>query len=163
MVAQKGLVGNRYSTPTKITVANFMKTPTKVHKIAWQVRVICEETWHAHDLEGMCAIASASLFNALKKHKFNPKFVLGTYKLLDHCWVELNDSIVDITASQFGLDNITIIKKPSMEYLANHVSTTNKQILQSLRSWPIEQKPYQAVVKKILKKREKIVDSSDVL
>lgn len=54
------------------------------------------------DLEGMCAIASYSLFCELNKCSGLSGCAIGLALADSHCFVVVNNKIVDITASQFG-------------------------------------------------------------
>ena len=54
---------------------------------------------------GYCAIASYRLAQRLQALGYPAKFVKGKYDCYNHCWVELEDKILDITATQFAIDN----------------------------------------------------------
>lgn len=58
------------------------------------------------DLAGMCAIASGYL------HRLFYKAGIESYLCVnhEHCFVLANDHIVDITATQYGLKPVTIVK-----------------------------------------------------
>lgn len=52
---------------------------------------------------GACAIASVVLWRALKAAGFkDATLVRGWYFGSNHCWVEVEDLVVDLTATQFG-------------------------------------------------------------
>lgn len=56
---------------------------------------------------GMCAIASAHLFNELKHAGYKPVI----HATDEHCWVEVSGTVVDITAMQFGYKDIVIANR----------------------------------------------------
>lgn len=71
-----------------------------------------------------CAIASYSLNKTFKKFKLDSHFITGFYyDLTDnskscHCWVELNDSIIDITATQFNIKNrVHVVSAKTEDYI----------------------------------------------
>lgn len=57
------------------------------------------------DLCGMCAKASGYLFELLSKEGIKAKIAIND----KHCFVIVNDYIVDITATQYGREKIYII------------------------------------------------------
>jgi hypothetical protein len=70
-------------------------------------------------LSGLCAIASAALYKNLKKFGFcdNLYFIQGYYDIDCHCWVELNQTIYDITATQFDVkDKVHIVDQANPHY-----------------------------------------------
>jgi hypothetical protein len=94
-----------------------MKT---IEQIASDVREVCEEYFHspraqrAHakgdfydNLGGMCAIASFVLVKALELNGYLwPVAKAGFFKKYGtHCWVEVGDKVVDITATQYDDPN----------------------------------------------------------
>jgi hypothetical protein len=73
-----------------------------------------------------CAIASYCLNQTLKKFKFDSSFILGSFyndfdkSENDHCWVLLNNTIIDITATQFKIKKrIYVVNKESKSYIEN--------------------------------------------
>lgn len=64
-----------------------------------------------HDLCGMCAIAAAVLHARLVKHGLHAWFVVWHGDGHGHCYVECGDYLIDITASQFGRNEIEIVRK----------------------------------------------------
>ena len=94
---------------------NPMLVPLEVIRIASKVRKQCEQYvsmdssgYFNEKLACFCAVGSGALFHALSKGGFKPLFVRGNYlyngkdNWTQHCWVQLGDAIVDITATQFG-------------------------------------------------------------
>lgn len=55
------------------------------------------------NLFGGCAIASYTLYKALIKLGHQPKFIMRENDCTSHCWVELNDHVIDLTATQFNM------------------------------------------------------------
>ncbi len=105
----------------KIIGQNFISIE-KIINIAIQVRRAVEvfaKTDKNHDVGGnpenlccYCAIASYALMTALKKQGIKCRLISGFFdetgeyeeyeeKSINHCWVEVNNKILDITASQF--------------------------------------------------------------
>jgi len=80
-----------------------------------------------------CAIASYCLNQTLKKFKFDSSFILGSFydnnnkTENDHCWVLINNSIIDITATQFKIKKrIYVVNEESkiyIEKLRNGIAT----------------------------------------
>lgn len=98
------------------------------------------------DLSCMCAIASAKLFKNLKKININSTLTLSDY----HCWIELKDIIIDITASQFCETPILIMEKnlyykilKEKDYLEEEIFHYNnyKIFLKHMKLWPKTQRP----------------------
>lgn len=94
----------------------------KFYKIVLQVRKYFDENHESYgvdeDLMGLCAIASAKLFIELKKHGYNPQIAENTC----HCFLVVNDHIVDITAGQFDKQRRIVIKHLSKRIKKlNHV------------------------------------------
>lgn len=57
-----------------------------------------------YDLAGACAIASYTIYRCLIKLGYNPKFIMADSGCGCHCWVELNDTVIDLTATQFNFE-----------------------------------------------------------
>ena len=98
------------------------------------------------DLECQCAIASAKLYKQLKQAKYNPYLKVSNY----HCWIELDDLALDITATQFGLTPITIMNKENYikilddeGYKGDYIKTfyDYKSFKKHIKEWPKEQQP----------------------
>lgn len=68
------------------------------------------------DLNGMCAIASGMLFEQLTMRGYKPIIAMseGEYDSA-HCFVLLEDMILDVTASQFGEPDIVIAHEKSVD------------------------------------------------
>jgi hypothetical protein len=68
------------------------------------------------DLTGFCARGSARLFTNLTAAGYSPEIIVthAADNRSAHVWVKLNGYIVDITASQFGHQDICVIEcRPS--------------------------------------------------
>jgi hypothetical protein len=90
-------------------------------------------TYSDSALTCFCAIASAFLWYRLKKHGYDAHLVVGNYRKNDHCWVELNDQIVDITATQFNPNNPKVYLPISRSgYFAQY---RDRAALKALREW----------------------------
>jgi hypothetical protein len=79
-----------------------------VKTIAEQVRdrmeTWCEDKhFVTPNMCGACAICSYVLVKVLNRCGYQAELVLGKYDIENHCWVELENSIIDITATQFGI------------------------------------------------------------
>jgi hypothetical protein len=82
-----------------------------VREIAEDVRMWAEvlqekaKRWSG-DLCGMCAIASLELAHRLSRHGYDPVLAITEW----HCFVLVHDCewVVDITATQFGDDEVVI-------------------------------------------------------
>jgi len=70
------------------------------------------------DLTGMCCIASAKLFETLEQFGYAPALAVAEYENDSaHCFVICDDHVLDITATQFGMEKIEIIhEKMASEY-----------------------------------------------
>ena len=76
----------------------------KILEIARTVRLAAEQVRTIPtDLEGACASASYVLWKHLRKQGYDADFIMGSYHGFNHCWVEIEDRILDITATQFGV------------------------------------------------------------
>ena len=95
------------------------------------------------NLEELCAIASATLFKEFEKHGIKSKIILNPF----HCFVKIDDKIVDITASQFGVQypKILIKKYEKVEdnlwWKEEKSFTSIKRLYnwQYIRKWPNRQ------------------------
>ena len=88
----------------------------KVQEIATRVRKWAERSNIGRgkpfpsDLCGMCAIAAAKLFTELKKEGFDARIVTNDH----HCFVQIRDWIIDVTATQFGQPPVLFIRRQLM-------------------------------------------------
>lgn len=85
------------------------------------VLVNCAKQAHAHVLEqaqqhgqtdlcGWCAKGSVTLFRLLIKAGKTPAIKVWQSGELGHCYIECDGYLLDITASQFGLNAIEVVR-----------------------------------------------------
>jgi hypothetical protein len=94
----------------------------------------------APDLNGLCAISSAYLCAELEAAGLRPKAVLAP----GHCYVECDEFLVDVTATQFGHGKIEVRnsseKQPFYwQGMSRHSSL--KSLKRGLSYWPAKQRP----------------------
>lgn len=103
------------------------------------------------DLNGMCAIASTKVFTELKKKGYNPRIHLWAGDSCAHCFVVVDDYIVDITATQFWGHRdqkvVVLHEKEASEfeyYGTSKIFTSTKALRKHQESthWPSEQLAY---------------------
>jgi hypothetical protein len=113
-----------------------------IRSIARRIRKRCEDfacskesnghDFHDNeDLSCMCAVASFALHEALKRRGIRSKVIKGCYYLspksqknddmgtlgMTHCWLEVDDKIVDITATQFDVTpKVYIVSNRNQKY-----------------------------------------------
>lgn len=96
------------------------------------------------DWGGSCAICSWQLNKVFKHCGYKSEFVVGFFKPdnsnypLDHAFVICDSKIVDITATQFNLDEIIIRKVNDKNY---SIYKQNRMAVQDLKEWPDYQQP----------------------
>jgi len=140
-----------------------------IRDIALKVRRACEmfsvsqesESFDYHgddELGGMCATASFALRKYLKKKGIEVEVISGDYKLRDqwfdrecHCWVEYRGYIIDITATQFGINEAVHITSNREKYYR-----LRKVPKMSRLKWCKGQQPNREVVDKILQLAESV-------
>lgn len=79
---------------------------TKVASVAKRVRTWTKErakkaNYNPHDLTGWCAISAAYLFRELQKEGIESSIHVKDYENC-HCFVVVDDYVVDVTATQFS-------------------------------------------------------------
>ena len=67
---------------------------------------------------------------------------------VNHCWVELNGYIIDLTSSQFGADKIIITEKKDSRYTKYQKVKLNS--FREFKDWPAQQIPRRKYVKQII-------------
>lgn len=112
---------------------------TRIIKVTQNVRNKIEQWWGNYDLNGACAISSYVLARSLKYNGYAVDFVLGRFDGDFHCWVEYRNNILDITATQFGLPPVYIVKNNSPLY--KPYVRNRKAMCEILKDWPPYQKP----------------------
>jgi hypothetical protein len=106
---------------------------------------IAEQELFNEDLEGLCARASAILFSELRKRNIYARICLA----YDHCFVVYDNHIVDVTATQFNIqDKIFICKLSDLERISHPAHWEYKKSFRSIkravqyqsdRNWPTDQ------------------------
>lgn len=96
-----------------------------------------------------CATCSWQLTRLLKHFGHNAVFAVGYFQDLKanwpyvsgHAFVTIGSEIVDITATQFNLDEVEIRRFDDPHYIVNYLG---KSAVESLKKddWPYEQRPY---------------------
>ena len=94
-------------------------------------------------LEELCAISSATLFEEFKKHNIKSEIIGNSF----HCFIRIEDRIVDLTATQFGIQypKILITKHEKMSdnlyYKEEKTFTSVKRLYnwQYKKEWPNRQ------------------------
>lgn len=129
-----------------------------LEKIFQATREQLEEYSGCPELSCFCAIASYVLVEVAAIFKYNLNLVEGIAfddvpyvdyddeeynpeDLVNHVWVEYKGTIIDITATQFGIgDKIHIVDNTNEEYYPVRYNYDAKDSLQ--HHWPQEQTPY---------------------
>jgi len=101
---------------------------------------------HIHGMAGYCGIGSLLLHKAASSVNIKTDFILGTFKtskeskkLSGHCWVEFENNIIDVTASQFGMESRVYVS--TLEDDRYRFIIKNDLAIVSIESsWPNEQK-----------------------
>jgi hypothetical protein len=135
--------------------------PLEVLRIAKKARKICEdfamsdesieEDYHLQDdLSAMCAVASFFLRDLLIEQGYYCKVRHAHQPMFGHCFIQLEDKAIDITATQFFNSH----DKVKVDNLAEHekwlgLGKSRPIRLKSLRKWPASQKPRTDVMDKL--------------
>jgi len=149
-------------------------TPRGIKTISRKVRAAVEEWAHEcsakididlDNMRGACAVGSAMLHEIFWKHGIESTLHRGTYTVPNgkrwspHCWVEVDDVLIDITATQFDLKKkIIFIKKDdalAKGYKSQIRAGKPHNYLTHLkfwRAWGITQRPTHGRMKEIRKK-----------
>lgn len=70
---------------------------------------------------GACSYAAKALSDLLKAQGVPARFAVGTFRYrgsfveMGHCWVELGNTIIDTTATQFGIRRAVYVVKAAKE------------------------------------------------
>lgn len=125
-----------------------------VKSIAHEVRLWAQgraerTRYHADDLMGWCAIASAELHNRLKASGIASEIHHGSSGYGSHIFLVVDDHVVDVTATQFGLSEVVIMHHKEAEaahnfYLSTETFASPEQLRkQQLKDhWPVQQLVY---------------------
>lgn len=92
-------------------------------------------------LNGLCAIASVYLHNRLKEPGFKAEIAIND----KHCFVLFNHHVIDITATQFGLESVCIVHinlvKKSFWLIEDEFdSADDVRHYQAMNGWPCDQR-----------------------
>lgn len=99
-----------------------------------------------NDLEGACTTAAYLTFLYLKDKKLKPTICLAS----NHAWVELDNLVIDLTATQFGVKRAVYItekqkyfknKKLSVDYFEIDRAKSIKKFKEFISQWPDECNP----------------------
>lgn len=151
-----------------------------IRSIARRIRRRCEDfvnstesigyDFHKQpDLACMCAVASFALHEALKRRGIRSKVISGKYYSspkyrkgdvignwgMTHCWLEVDDKIVDITATQFFnvTSKVYIVSNSNEKYRAVQEVTDYG----FLRDWGC-QRPSPKLSKKLIGRKHFALD-----
>lgn len=116
----------------------------KIHDALIDFQNRHEEIWYSN-LCGACAVGSAFLVRKAKERLgIRIRFVACD----SHAWTEYNDTIYDITAKQFGIDEkvlvlpVSKIHTISEPYLRIDYESRGRRTLKEVEAtWPDEQNP----------------------
>jgi hypothetical protein len=118
------------------------KIKKKVIRVARTVRRRAEKEaaalgWMRSDLGGWCSVVSYAFIQALKKENVNATLVSGWYQDglggAGHFWVELEDQIIDLTATQFGQRHkVYVTDKYNSKYDARHRGKTAMRVTEDV-------------------------------
>jgi hypothetical protein len=104
---------------------------------------------------GLCAICSIALRNILNKNGDDAKVMLGYFRDEGmHCWVEVGDMVIDITATQFH--NITkkvfTLRRGTKKYFSMYKNGEPIGLnFRKFKGWPPDQKPNKRKIDKLVK------------
>ena len=130
-----------------------MSKPIELYQIAkacreWAEKFAKKTDDYPKNLCGMCAIASAKVFIELKNKGYRPELRLWMGEWGGHCFVVVDDHIVDITATQFpdfSDSKVLVIHEREADmfefYKTTKVFETVKQLQKHQKNtkWPTEQ------------------------
>lgn len=126
------------------------KTRNKILKFSWED--LREYPSHSPTLACWCAISSMALKRALWADGVKTTIVTGHFaanrtqmpnkRMLspNHSWLMLDDSIIDITATQFGsgLKAVTIVHGEDVRWAPLYIG---RKAIEQFRAWPPDQTP----------------------
>lgn len=114
-------------------------------EIAKEVRSAVE-VWVQHNpyinpesLEGACGLASYTLCRALKAFGYRAQLVYDGDEDGAHCWVELGDEVIDVTATQFGdFPEVYVVHKSEYPLGYERYRCQGRKAVQQLLEWGTE-------------------------
>ena len=103
----------------------------------------------SQNLCGLCAISSFTLKKVLDRKGIKAKAFIGKFVddvgKTDHCWVEDNRFIFDITATQFGIpEKVYVIDKKS-EKASSYQGGKMIKNANQFNGWPETQRPKDSI------------------
>ena len=131
-------------------------------KLSKKIKYLCTyvwkrvSTWVENNYEigiylgGACVIASYALYRILKHKGFSPTLVMAMDKneYHGHCWVELDDTVIDLTPRQFDPDLPDILYSKRKTYpsripkIKEYINIkTNNDAIKEFDEWLIMQQP----------------------
>ena len=134
-----------------------------IKKIAKNVRKQCElyafsvyayqfDFYKQKDLQGMCLTASFALNKALTLNNIKSQVIQGFFNGQSHVWIEIDNKIIDITATQFNINRkIYILDKNDLDaimYQRTHIIKNIKDI--NCSEWHKRQRPTHRIINQIL-------------
>ena len=112
-----------------------------IAKLCRQKVISQYELYEDDSLYGLCAIASACLYEDLNKNGIRSEFKISELSNQKHVYLSIDDINIDITASQFGFGPIEINKnkdQPWNHYLRFQTPAELHKYLKSI-NWNTEQ------------------------
>jgi hypothetical protein len=102
-------------------------------------------------LSSMCAVASFVLKEMLKIHKIKSKVAQGYFveEFNTHCWIEVGNNIIDITATQFGKYPEVVLTNYGHKWYNKEQDIKSSNDLKR-QGWGKRQCPTQNLVRRIL-------------
>jgi hypothetical protein len=122
------------------------------------------EGYDSDTLIQLCAIASVFVTHKLAKSVVKAGIYGPIYggRQLDepnHCWVETDTLLIDITIKQFDKDLPKVfVKKLSSKFIRDNFKHAKTMVkLQDFHAWPVRQRPTQEVINKLDQIYKKII------
>jgi hypothetical protein len=101
----------------------------------------------------LCAICSTALKDIFEEHGFKAEVFYGKFRgTKNHCWVECDGYIYDITATQFkGIEEPVIVtRKTSKKAQSLFQMGRAMKNYKDYKGWPHQQKPRKRVIDRLL-------------
>lgn len=116
------------------------------------------------DLMCACAISSYTLCRALARHDIEATFVMGEMwsgpkgrSYGEHCWVQVGDTIVDLTARQFSPRLPPILVAPRTDPRYRPYKKGRAAVVEVNRDWAMHSpKALRTAIGKVLRRFESI-------
>lgn len=126
-------------------------TPKKMRSVVEGVRKWAEEyarvnRHYSTGLCGLCAITSAKVWEKLKKRGANPMLCLSLRDFSGHIFVECDDYVIDVTATQFGFGKVVVRKIKTAQKVDQWVTAWRWKTIAGLKArqkkdnWPSSQR-----------------------